>query len=207
MSYATPATDEVLQATLRAVASRGIHAEVVDTRDLALQRIREIVPDGATVMTGASVTLKEIGYEDLLASHNHPWKNLKDEILSEKDLTRQRRLRRESTLADYFLGSVHAVAQTGEIVIVSASGSQLASYAFSSANVVWVVGIQKIVPTLEDGIRRAKEYVLPHEEKRQRERTNGERGTFLGRLLIFEGEPALLGRNLHLIFVKEAVGD
>src|SRR6266536_2995026 len=58
---------------------------------------------------------------------------------------------------DYALVSVHAVTLDGTLVIASASGSQLASYAWGAANVIFVVGVQKLVPTLaaaHDRIRR-----------------------------------------------------
>jgi hypothetical protein len=153
------------------------------------------------------VTLREIGFEDLLISKAHPWRNLKDEILDEKDPARQALLRRQSTLADYFVGSVHAIAQTGELVIASATGSQISPYAYASRNVIWVAGTQKITPTLDDGIRRVREYIFPHEEKRMRELTAGKMGTLMGKILIFENETPMLGRKIVLILVKETVGD
>jgi hypothetical protein len=125
------------------------------------------------VMTGASLTLKEIGFEELLISGKHSWRNLKDDIVAEKDPARQTLLRRQGTMADYFLGSVHAVAQTGQLVIASMSGSQLAPYAFSSGHIIWVVGAQKIATDLDDAVRRVREYVLPHEDKRMRELSGG----------------------------------
>jgi hypothetical protein len=153
------------------------------------------------------LTLREIGFEELLISKAHPWKNLKDDIVAEKDPVRQALLRKQSTCADYFLGSVHAIAQTGELVIASATGSQLAPYAFSSSNIIWVAGIQKITRTLEEGIRRVREYVFPHEDKRMREATGGKVGSMIGKLMIFERESPLLARKITLLLVKDVVGD
>ena len=103
-------------------------------------------------MTGSSTTLNEIGFVELLKSGNHPWNNLKDKIVSEKDPKKQAELRKKSVLANYFLGSVHAVTQSGEVITASNTGSQLAPYAFSSNNVVWVVGTQKIVLIWRKGL-------------------------------------------------------
>ena len=196
-----------IETAAAAVEARGIAVEIVDTRADALERIKSIIPAGATVMTGASLTLKEIGFEDYLISKTHPWKNLKDDIVAEKDPARQTALRRQAMLADYFLGSVHAVAETGELVIASASGSQLGPYAFSASNVVWVVGVQKITKDLDDGIRRVKEYIMPHEDERMKALTGGKMGTMLGKLMIVEREAPFLGRKLTLLFVKEPTGD
>lgn len=199
--------DTSIETTIAAINARGIVAEVVDTRADALARIKALIPAGASVMTGASLSLKEIGFEDYLIAKDHPWKNLKEEMLAETDSAKKAALRKQAILADYFLGSVHAIAETGELVVASATGSQLAPYAFSASNVVWVVGAQKIVKSVEDGIRRVKEYVMPHEELRMRAMTGGKMGTILGKLMIFEREVPFLGRQVKLILVREPTGD
>ncbi|MGA2478965.1 MAG: lactate utilization protein [Spirochaetia bacterium] len=207
MDFSHTASPEAVDRAMKSVSSRGISVELVSTRQEALDRLKGLIPAGASLSTGASVTLREIGFEDLLISKAHPWRNLKDEILDEKDPARQALLRRQSTLADYFVGSVHAIAQTGELVIASATGSQISPYAYASRNVIWVAGTQKITPTLDDGIRRVREYIFPHEEKRMRELTAGKMGTLMGKILIFENETPMLGRKIVLILVKETVGD
>lgn len=204
IDYAAAApADQVLQ-TAAAVKARGINVEIVDTRHEALEKIQALIPAGAALMTGASITLQEIGLEERLINKDHPWVNLKDEILAGTDEAKQMELRTKSILAPYYLGSVQAIAQTGEIVIASASGSQLPAYAFSSRNVIWVAGTQKIVPTLEAALRRVREYSL----MRENERMNALRGmnSILAKILIVEQEPAALGRNMTLILVNEPVG-
>ena len=162
---------------------------------------------GVSLSTGASLTLKEIGFEELLKSGPHPWKNLKAEYLAEKDPALQALLRRQSVLADYFLGSVHAVSQTGEIVIASMTGSQIAPYAYAARNVIWVVGAQKITASLDEAVRRVREYVFPHENKRMLEASEGKRGSSIGKLLVFERESPFLNRKISLLFVREITGD
>ena len=103
------------------------------------------------------------------------------------------------------LGSVNAIAETGELVFASATGSQLPAYAYSSRNVIWVAGAQKITPSLDEALRRVREYVLQMESERQKNVGN-KGGSFIGRILIFEREPAYLRRNLHLILVNEVLG-
>jgi len=189
--------------TMEALRGRGIYAEFLEKKEAAFERLTEIIPDGAEIMTGGSTTLDEIGFVDFLKSGKHKWKNLKDKILSEKDPIKQGELRRKSVTAEYYIGSVHAVTQSGEIMIASATGSQLPAYAFSSDNVIWVVGTQKIVPNLEDGLRRVREYCLPLEDKRMK--SLGYSGSTLGKILIFERE-TLPNRKVTLIFVNEKLG-
>jgi LUD domain len=87
-------------------------------------------------------------------------------------------------------------------VVASASGSQLAPYSSGAGKVVWIVGSQKIVPTLDDGMRRVEEYALPLEDARAR-LTYGE-GSFVGKVLTFYRE-SMPGR-INVILVKEKLG-
>lgn len=200
-----PAADR-LQRTVEAVRARGITVTPVETRQAALPLLQSLIPPGATVMTGASVTLQQIGFEELLTAEAHPWHSIKAEVLAEKDRTKQIALRRQGTLADYFLGSVHAIAETGEIVIASATGSQLAPYAYSSRNVIWVAGAQKITPTLQAAFQRVREYVLPLEDQHMKQLYGSQSGSFVGKLLIFEREAPYLHRTVHLVLVNEVLG-
>ena len=204
MDYNKLPAPERLQKTAEAVKERGINVIVVNTKAEALAKIKEIIPDGAQVMTGGSSTLTEIGLDDVLISGNHPWKNLKSAILAEKDPIRQSTLRKQSVLSDYFLGSVQAITESGQMVIFSGTGSQLPAYAFSSSNVVLVAGAQKITPNLDMALQRANYYSVPMEDKRMK--SIGRGGTMIGKILIYEREAAFLGRKVTLILVNEVLG-
>ncbi len=207
MNYSSLPSPDSIQRAVKGVEARGVSPVVVDTKQAALDAIAGLIPDGAAVMTGASLSLKEIGFEELLKSDKHHCRNLKAELLGEQDAARQTQLRKQATLADYFLGSVHAIVETGELVIASATGSQLAPYAFSSSHVIWVAGAQKIVPTVDEAFRRIREYVLTHEDVRMKKAFGENRGSFIGKMLIFEREAPYLRRNLTLILIRQVVGD
>ena len=198
-----PAEDQVFR-TAEAVRARGLQVEIVETGVDAFEKLKQLIPDGASVMTGASQTLLQIGFEDLLISKAHPWINLKDALLAEQDMERQQLLRRQSSFADYYVGSVQAIAETGELVFASATGSQLGAYAYTSPNLIWVAGVQKIVPTLNQAIERVREYCFALEDARQKER--GFPGSLLAKLLILEQEVAFNQRNATLILVSEPLG-
>jgi len=200
-----PAPDR-LQKTMEAVRTRGVTVTLVETIESALTLLQALIPAGATVMTGASVTLQQIGFEALLISKKHPWRNFKELILAEKDPVKQATLRKQGTLADYFLGSVHAIAETGEILIASATGSQLPAYAFSSSHVIWVAGTHKITPSLETAFQRVREYVLPLEDQHMKQLYGNEARSFIGKLLIFEREAPYLHRTVNLVLVNEVLG-
>jgi len=189
--------------TMQSLKGRGINATIVQTKEEeALQKLSGMIPDGSEVMTAGSETLKQIGFIELLKSGKHRWKNLKDQILEEKDPVKQLELRKRATNAEYFVGSVHAVAETGEIIAASAAGSQIPSYAYSSNNVIWIVGAQKIVSNLEEGLRRVREYAYPLEDKRMK--SVGYPGSVIGKILITERE--VRNGRASLIFVNEKLG-
>jgi len=114
MKYDTLASKSSIKKVIDAVKQRGLTPELVETKEDALKRLQGLIPQGAEVMTGSSITLNQIGFTDLLKSGKHPWKNWKDIILAEKDGAKQMELRMKSVLSEYFLGSVHAIAETGE---------------------------------------------------------------------------------------------
>lgn len=155
-------------------------------------------------MDGASVTLEQIGFVDYLKSSTHPWKNLHAAIVEESDPQKQAQLRKKALLADYYLGSVHAMTETGEFIIASNTGSQLPHLVYSSQNLVLVVSTKKIVPTLEDALKRLDEHVIPLEDERMLNVYNAH--THLSKLVIFKDESPINQRNIHIILVEEDLG-
>ena len=201
--YTNIPSDEVIAKVAENLNARNITPIIVDTKEQALEEIKKLIPQGGSVMNGSSQTLQEVGFIDYLKAGKHGWNNVHDEFLKETDPAKQARLRKESVLADYFLGSVHAITEAGQLVVASASGSQMPSYAFTSNNVIWVAGAQKIVPTLDASFSRIKEYVIPLEDTRVK--GVGYPGTTWARTLIIERE-IMPHRHLTVILVKEKLG-
>lgn len=204
MTYDTQPSEDTLTRTVAALKERGVEAIVVNTKEEALAKIKEIVPAGVSIANGGSTTLQEIGYVDYLKEGQHGWNNLHEAVLTEQDPGKKEALRRESLLSDYYMGSVHAIAETGEMVVASASGSQLPHLTFTSKHLVLVAGAQKIVPTLDDALARLKDYVFPLEDARMK--STGAAGSLIAKVLIMAHEPAFMGRTIELILVKEKLG-
>lgn len=204
MSYDTLASSEAIQHTMSALTSSGFLPELVQTRAEALERIKALVASGASVMNGSSRTLEEIGLVQYLKDGQHGWDNLHANVLAETDPAKQAVLRKQSVLSDVYMGSAHAVAETGEIIIASNSGSQLPHLVFTSQTVILVVGAQKITPSLDSAIARLKEHVFPLEDERMK--SVGMHGSFISKMLILNREQAFMGRKFHVIFVNEKLG-
>lgn len=204
MSYDTLASSDAITKTKNALAERGFLPEIVSSGEEAFSRIKALIPAGASIMNGSSRTLEQIGFIKYLKEGKHGWNNLHEAILEEKDPVKQGELRKQSVLSDFYLGSAHAIAQTGEIVIASNSGSQLPHLVFTSPNLILVVGGQKIMLTLDTAISRVKEYVYPLEDARMKEAGMG--GSFISKLLILNREQPFMGRKFHVLLVNEKLG-
>jgi LUD domain len=110
-------------------------------------------------------------------------------------------MRKLGAAPDYIVGSAHAVTDDGQIIIGSSSGSQLGAYAYAGGNVILVIGHQKLVRDLDEGLRRVREYSLPR--KYARMQTVGYQGSVLAKTLIIHYEPS--GR-VKVILVPETLG-
>ena len=195
------ADDTAIQRTVASLKSRNIDALVVESGDAAREKLIELMPEGAELFKGTSETLDSIGYSDYARQTNR-YKYLNGVIAAETDPAKQRELRRMASVAEYYVGSVHAVAETGEVVIASGSGSQLGAYAYGAKQVIWVVGTQKICPTLEDAIARVRGFSLAMHDRWLVE--HGRSASPLGKLLVFENEQNP-GR-VQMIMIKQNVG-
>jgi LUD domain len=204
MNYTSLADDTVLNTAVSALSQNGFSPEVVADGVSALARIKELIPESASVMNGSSTTLNQIGFIDYLKSGEHKWNNLHEAIVNETDSEKQNTLRKLSVTSDYYLGSVHALTQSGELVIASNSGSQLPHLAFTSPNIILVVSTQKIVKDLGDAFKRIDEHVLALEDERMNKVYGF--GTFHAKTLILHKENPAMGRRIIVLLVKEKLG-
>lgn len=204
MSYETLATQEQITKTIAALAERNVHAEVVASGAEAFEKIKTMIPEGASVMNGASVTLETIGFVNYLQEGNHGWNNLHETIIKEQDKEKQGALRKQAVLSDYYLGSVHALSENGQFLIASNTGSQLPHIVFTSQNLIFVVGAQKIVANLDEAFKRLEEYVVPKEEIHMQEKYGAH--TYPSKVVLFNREKPDSGRTVKMLIVNEKLG-
>jgi acyl-CoA hydrolase len=192
--------EETLTATVVALEEHGFSVEVVDDFDAAREAVLARIPDGSSVMTNTSVTLQETGIADAI-NDGGPYDSARKRMLALDFETQMQEMKAIGGQPDYALGSVHAVTSDGTLVIASASGSQLASYVWGAANVIFVVGAQKLVPDLEV----ARERIVEHSLKLEDARAYAAYGqnSFVGKVLEIHQEPP--GR-IHVVLIRQTVG-
>jgi L-lactate utilization protein LutB len=196
------ADDETVEETVANLEANGFEVVVVDSADEALEAVQSQIPAGASVMNGHSTTLEEIGFDDYLSEGDHEWESLPDQIWSIDDDAERQAARRESQTADYFLGGINAISETGELVAADLSGSRIGAYPFAASNVVIVSGVNKIVPTLDDALDRLESVAYPLENERAQEAYGVE--SAIAKQLIFRQEVEE-GRTT-IVLVRDQLG-
>jgi hypothetical protein len=200
-SFAEPATAPRLERAAAALAAHGFTVEILNDAAAARVRIKDLIPAGASVFTGASETLRLAGIEeDINAGGRYDAIRARGQAMNRA--TQLAEIWRLMSTPDVVMGSVHAVTETGSLVIASASGSQLPGYAGGSLRAIWVVGAQKVVPDLSTALRRVEEHCLPLESGRAM--TVYGKPSAINRLLILNAEPQP-GRGIVLL-LREAIG-
>lgn len=195
-----PAGPDALERVVHALAAHNIEGLIVDTPVEARERVLALIPDGAEVHWAKSKTLEDLGLIDvLLGGRYNP---VRPRLMAMDRKTQAREIAKISAAPDYMLGSVQAVTEAGELVVVSYSASQIGPYAGGAGRVILVVGSQKIVADVDAGVRRAREVVLPYEDARLREQLGV--GTKLAKLLVIFEEPRP-GRTT-VFLVREPIG-
>jgi L-lactate utilization protein LutC len=199
MAYADLASEEQIERTAKALAANGISTFIAANSEEVKAKLYEIIPPGAEVFTGTSRTLDTLG---IPAEVDQRYNSVRARLATMDRQTQMREMVKLGAVPEYMLGSVHAVTEDGTVVVASNTGSQLAGYAASAAHVIWVVGAQKIVPNLDEAMKRIREYTYPLEDERALQAYG--MNSRISKLLIVHNE-VMPGRTT-MILVKENLG-
>jgi hypothetical protein len=200
-SFTDPATGERLERVAAALTVNNFAAEILNDAAAARARIKDLIPEGASVFTGASETLRLSGIEEDISKSGR-YDDIRSRGQTMDRTTQLGEIWRLMSTPDVIVGSVAAVTESGSLVIASASGSQLPGYAGGSLRAIWVVGAQKVVPDLAAALRRIEDHCLPLENDRAMKVYGGP--SAVNRVLILNAEPHP-GRGTVLL-LREAIG-
>ena len=201
VDFTRAASEAELQALANRLRERNFEVVVVQSSADVKAAVMERIPEGATVHSGKSKTLEDAGiFKELMDSEHYDFIRRRTSKLDRK--TQGDEIRKLGAAPDIMLGSVQAVTESGQLVVASASGSQIGPYASGAGKLILVIGSQKIVPDVEAAVRRIKEHVFPYEDARLREVLGV--GTKLTRWLVIEQDYSP-GRTT-IILVREPAG-
>lgn len=195
------ASEASVNKAVDALMLNGITTIVVNNGAEAKQKVLDLVPHGAEVLTTTSVTLDTIGITHEI-NESGKYDSIKSKLLKMDHAKHGQEIRRIGAAPDWVVGSVHAVTEDGKVIVASATGSQLPSYAYGAGKVIWVVGTQKIVKNEHEGMLRLQEHTFPLEDARA-QKAYGVHSS-IAKVLVISREFAP-GR-ITVILVKENLG-
>jgi hypothetical protein len=198
--FAALPDDEALAETIVGLKAHGLSVEVVDDLDAARRAALARIPEGSSVMTYPSVTLEETGIAQAI-DNGGPYDSARIKVAALDRAAQLREIKAVMIQPEFAIGSVHAITRDGTLVIASALGSQLASYAWGADNVIFVVGAQKLVPDLAVAHKRIYEHSFKLEDARALEAYG--KNSRVGKILEIHQEDA--GR-IHLILIRRKIG-
>jgi hypothetical protein len=195
--------DEVINQTVEALETNGFIVTVVNTKEEAKSRFFELVPQGSEVFTNTSTTLEVLGIEKEI-NESGKFVSLHNKVSSMPTETpaQKREKKMVGSVPEYAVGSVHAVTLDGRVMMASGSGSQIPGYAYGADHIVWIIGAQKLVRDVDEGLKRIYEYCLPLEDERAKKAYG--KGSAVRKILIFNIENRK--KRTHAIIVKEVLG-
>jgi len=199
--FAQLASDEQIAHAKKALEANGFQVLIAKNGEEAKRLFFEIVPNGSEIFLGASVTLEKLGITEEVDKSGH-FDALRPRLFAMNRETQGREMRKLVGSPDFAAGSVHAVTEDGQVLIASNTGSQLGPYATSAGKVIWVVGAQKIVKDLNEGLKRIEEYCLPLEEVHMQQLYKAH--TNVSKILIVSRE--IRPNRVTMIIVKEEIG-
>ena len=201
VDFAAPASEAELEAVAEKLRARNFEVVIVQDGAEAKAEVLKRIPEGAQVHSGKSKTLEDAGlFKEFMEGDRFDFVRKRTMKLDPK--TQRDEIRKLGAAPDVMVNSAHAVTEEGQIVITSASGSQIGPIASGAGRLILVIGSQKIVPDLDAAFRRIREHVFPYEDARLREAMGI--GTKITRTLILD-QDFMPGRTT-VILVREPIG-
>lgn len=199
--FGTVADDARVTKTAAALEANGISVLLAADAAEAKRIVLDLIPEGSQVYHGASQTLEVSGIIEEIEKSGR-YDPIRPRIWSMDRQTQADEIRHLTASPDVMLGSVHAVTETGALLAASMGGSQLGPYATGAGRVILVVGTQKIVSDLEEGLRRIEEYSFPLEDARAQAAYGIHSG--VNKVLIINRE--ITPGRITVVLVDEALG-
>jgi LUD domain len=199
--FTDPAPAQRLERAAAALTAHGFAVEILDDAAAARTRIKDLIPESASVFTGASETLRLSGI-DADINNGGRYQAIRPRVRAMDRATHMDEIRRLLASPDVVVGSVAALTETGSLVAASGTGSQLPGYAGGAARRIWIVGAQKVVHDLPAALRRVEQHCLPLESARTQALYG--QPSAINHLLILNAE-LYPGRSTVLL-LREAIG-
>lgn len=145
------------QKIIQGLKSRNMEGYYAETKEAALKKALELIPEGSSIGWGGSVSIEEIGLKAAVCSGNYTVYNR--DICTEFEEKRDMELKISGT--DYFLVSSNAITEDGILVNIDGMANRVSSIAYGPRNVVMIIGMNKVVRSVEDAVSRVRNEASP----------------------------------------------
>ncbi len=202
MDYSQLGSEAQIDKTKKSLEANGINVIVVKNGEEAKKKVQEIIPKGAEVMTMTSITLETTGIAKEI-NESGAYNAVRSRLMKMDRKTQGDEMQKLGAAPEWAIGSVHAVAEDGTIMIASATGSQVPTNEYGSRHVICVEGVHRLVKDMDDGMKRIYTYTLPLESERAK-KAYGAPGSSVNKLLIIKKE--VQPERMTMIIVNEMLG-
>jgi L-lactate utilization protein LutB len=143
---------------VKAMQRRHFDAYYCATASEAKAKVNELIPDGASVTWGGTMTVRDMDIPKMLQERGtlKVWDRDKVETPEEKQEMYLRAFQ-----ADYYLSSANAITENGVIVNIDGNGNRVAAITWGPQHVIFVVGMNKVAQDPEAALKRARSTAAP----------------------------------------------
>jgi L-lactate utilization protein LutC len=163
--YDTVVSDAILEKTARALEHNGMRTIIASSAEDAREAVRRLIPPQAEVMDMTSQTLRTLGIAQEI-NESGRYNAVRPLLRSLDPKTQLAEKQKAGAAPEWTIGSVHACTEDGQLLVASNTGSQLPAYAYGARHVILVIGAQKVVRSLDEGMNRINEHSFPLENER-----------------------------------------
>ncbi|MCR5202161.1 MAG: lactate utilization protein [Lachnospiraceae bacterium] len=150
------------EVVIKGLKSRQMTGYYAETKEEALKIALDLIPEGSSIGWGGSVSVADIGLKDAVINGNYNVLN-RD---AAKDKKEKREIETKIFGCDYFLSSSNAVTEDGILINLDGNSNRVAAIAYGPEHVIMVVGMNKIVEDVDEGIYRVRNTAAPINSQR-----------------------------------------
>ena len=140
------------QKVIKGLASRNMEGFYAETKEEALAKALEIIPEGAKVAWGGTMSAGEIGLQEAIRNGNYQTQTRESATTPEE----VRAAELYAYGADYFLASVNAITEDGILVNIDGNSNRVSAIAYGPLHVLFIVGMNKVAADYDAALARAR---------------------------------------------------
>lgn len=142
---------------IKNLRQRHYEAFFAENSEAIRKKVAELIPEGSSISWGGSASIRETGVTDMLKKGNYQIYDREDATTTEEKTS----IYRKAFACDYYLSSVNAMSEDGQIVNIDGNGNRVAAITWGPRHVIFVVGLNKVCQDIDTAIKRARSVAAP----------------------------------------------